>query len=90
MTTGKRPISVRLEPELETALDEYCARSGVTRSHAVQEGLAQYLVSRQGPTLSSLAEAILPSLPPLSTSGRAPRPARQQRYREYVREKRRR
>jgi hypothetical protein len=87
MTNGKRPISVRLDPALEAALDDYCARSGVTRSHAVHEGLAQYLVSRQGPTLSSLAEAILP---PLNTSGSTPRPARQQRYREYVREKRRR
>lgn len=89
MTKGNRPISVRLDPGLEVALDDFCARAGVTRSHAVQEGVAQYLATRQGPSLSSLAEDILP---PLASAGtdHAPRPARQQRYREHVREKRRR
>jgi hypothetical protein len=90
MTRPSRPISVRLDVALEAALDEYCARAGVTRSFAVQEGLAQYLVSRQGPTLSSLAEEILPPLPAAGAAQRKPRRPRQQRYREYVREKRRR
>ena len=89
MTTGNRPISVRLDAGLEAALDDYCARAGVTRSYAVQEGLAQYLAARQGPSLSSLAEDILPPLAS-AKADRAPRPARQQRYREHVREKRRR
>jgi hypothetical protein len=89
MTSTRRPLSVRLEPGLEAALDAYCARAGITRSHAVQEGLAQYLVTRQGPTLSSLAEGVLPPISAVETEP-APRTARQLRYREYVREKRRR
>lgn len=89
MTDPRRPLSVRLDPGLEAALDEYCARAGVTRSYAVQEGIAQYLASRQGPTLSSLAEAILPPLPARQPAGSSRRP-RQVRYREHVREKRRR
>ena len=88
MTRHSRPISVRLDAALEAALDEYCARTGVTRSLAVQEGLAQYLVSRQGPTLSSLAEEILPPPTAATAARRKPRTPRQQRYREYVREKR--
>lgn len=89
MTDPRRPLSVRLDPGLEAALDDYCARAGVTRSYAVQEGIAEYLASRQGPTLSSLAEAILTPLPARQPSG-SPRRPRQVRYREHVREKRRR
>jgi predicted transcriptional regulator len=37
------PITVRLEPTLEDALDRYCAAEGVTRSLVVQESLARYL-----------------------------------------------
>jgi len=88
MTSRRRPISVRLDPSLEASLDSYCARAGVTRSYAVQEGIAQYLALRHGPTLSDLAEQILPA--PAPTTATNKRPARQQRYREYVREKRRR
>lgn len=90
MTRQNRPISVRLDAELEAALDAFCARAGVTRSHAVQEGLTQYLVSRHGPTLSSLAEEILPPAPDIPVIQANPRKSRQQRYREHVREKRRR
>lgn len=89
MTSPSPPLSVRLDAELTTALDAYCARAGVTRSYAIQESLAQYLVSRQGPTLSSLAEALLPPLPEAPPAN-PPRESRQIRYREHVREKRRR
>lgn len=89
MTKPNRPISVRLEAGLEAALDDYCARTGVTRSYAVQEGLTEYLVSRQGPTLSSLAEAILPRPAPARKDA-VQHLSRQQRYREYVRAKHRR
>ena len=87
MTARKRPISVRLDASLEAALDSYCLRAGVTRSRAVKEGVAQYLASRQGPTLSSLAEHILPP-PARPREESPPRVARQQRYREYARAKR--
>jgi hypothetical protein len=89
MTKQKRPISVRLDAGIEAVLDSYCIRAGVTRSHAVNEGMAQYLASRVGPTLSSLAEQILPPMPPTAAEA-MPRAPRQQRYRERVREKRRR
>jgi hypothetical protein len=88
MTKPRSLLSVRLDPALAKALDRLCAESGTTRSHVVQQGLAQYLVTRSGPTLGSLAEAVLPPVPKRTT--RAARPSRQRRYREYVREKRRR
>ncbi len=51
--------------------------------------LLHYAWSQQGPTLSSLAEEILPPPPTAATTNTKPRAPRQQRYREYVREKRR-
>jgi|GEM_PF-3020569 Ribbon-helix-helix protein, copG family. len=89
MTNARPLLSVRLDSTLAEALDDYCTESGATRSQVVQEGLAQYLVSRVGPTLSSLAEALLP---PLRAAKTAPKPqnSRQKRFRDYVREKRRR
>jgi len=87
MTASTPPISVRLDPALAQALDEYCARTGETRSQVVQEGLAEYLVSRSGPTLSSLAEGVLPPLLDAKPAS-MPRPPRRKRYRDYVREKR--
>lgn len=89
MTTPRTLLSVRLDPSLAEALEEYCRDTGATRSSVVQEGITQYLVSRSGPSLSSFAEAILPPLAQV-TATRSKRPARQERYRRYVREKRRR
>jgi hypothetical protein len=88
MTASRAPLSVRLDPELADRLERHCAQTGATRSEVVQQSVAQYLVAQQGPTLGSLAEAILPA----ATKRAAPRPrtARQKRFREYVREKRRR
>lgn len=83
------PISVRLDPALAKALAEYCARTGATRSGVVQESLAEYLLSRSGPTLSALAEAVLPP-PGEAGPERAGRAGRANRYRDYVRAKRRR
>jgi predicted DNA-binding protein len=88
MTTSRSLLSVRLEPELAAALDRYCAQTGRTRSHVVQQGLASYLVEQVGPTLGTLADAVLPRVP--KRAARQPRGSRQERFREYVREKRRR
>ena len=88
MTKPRSLLSVRLDPALAEALDRYCAQTGATRSHAVQQGIAQYLVVQTGPTLGSLAEAVLPAAP--KRASRAARPSRQKRFRDYVREKRRR
>ena len=88
MTKTIPPLSVRLDPALAQALVRHCAQSGKTRSVVVQQSVAQYLVSQSGPTLSSLAEAVLP--PAAAPAARRGRAARQKRYRDYVREKRRR
>jgi hypothetical protein len=89
MTDEAPPISVRLDPALARALEEYCARTGATRSRVMQESVAEYLLSRSGPSLSGLAEAVLPPLGEPSPP-RPARAARGNRYRDYVRAKRRR
>jgi hypothetical protein len=88
MTKPSPLLSVRLDPVLAETLDRHCEQTGQTRSHVVQQGIAQYLVAQTGPTLGSLAEAVLPPAP--RQAARATRPSRQRRYRDYVREKRRR
>jgi len=88
MTKTGRLLSVRLDPALAAALERHCAQTGATRSRVVQQSVAQYLVVESGPTLGSLAEAVLPDVP--KRRARAARPSRQQRFRDYVREKRRR
>ena len=87
MTKARPLLSVRLDPALAEALDRHCGQTGLTRSHVVQQGVAQYLVHQTGPTLGSLAEAVLPPAP---KRPRSARPSRQRRFRDYVREKRRR
>lgn len=88
MTKPRSLLSVRLDPALAAALDRHCEQTGETRSHAVQQGVAQYLVAQTGPTLGSLAEAVLPPFP--DRAARTTRRTRQRRFRDYVREKRRR
>ena len=88
MTAARHLLSVRLDPELAEALERHCAQTGASRSHVVKQSVAQYLVARTGPTLSSLAEAILP--PARRRAAHAVRAPRQKRFRDYVREKRRR
>lgn len=43
------PLTVRLDPTLEQALERYCAGNNVSKSLVVQESLAAYLVSRAPP-----------------------------------------
>ena len=86
MTKAGTMLSVRLDPALAAALERHCAQTGATRSRVVQQSMAQYLVAQSGPTLGDLAEALLP--PPTKRRARAPRPSRQQRFRDYVRDKR--
>jgi hypothetical protein len=88
MTKPRALLSVRLDPALAEALDRHCEQTGLTRSHVVQQGVAQYLVVQTGPTLGGLAEAVLPAAP--KRVARTARPSRQRRFRDYVREKRRR
>ncbi len=102
MTKNGTMISVRLDPALAAALERHCAQTGATRSRVVQQSMAQYLVAHSGPTLGQLAEALLPPLPKRAAgsarpsrrpsraapSSRAAIPSRQQRFRDYVRDKR--
>jgi len=88
MTKPRALLSVRLDLVLAEALDRHCEQTGLTRSHVVQQGVAQYLVVQTGPTLGGLAEAVLPAVP--KRVARTTRPSRQRRFRDYVREKRRR
>ena len=88
MTKPRALLSVRLDLTLAEALDRHCEQTGLTRSHVVQQGVAQYLVVQTGPTLGGLAEAVLPAVP--KRVARTTRPSRQRRFRDYVREKRRR
>jgi hypothetical protein len=86
MTNTRPPLSIRLDPALAEALERHCAQTGATRSRVVQQSMAQYLVAQSGPTLGELAEALLPAL--AKRRARAARPSRQQRFRDYVRDKR--
>jgi hypothetical protein len=93
MTKTGTMVSVRLDAALAAALERHCAQTGATRSRVVQQSMAQYLVAQSGPTLGQLAEALLPPLPKRRSrtarlSPSAARPARQQRFRDYVRDKR--
>ena len=55
-------LTVRLDPTLATALDRYCAATGTTKSHVVQESVAAYLISASQPAAPRGAqEASLPS-----------------------------
>ena len=99
MTKIGTMVSVRLDPALAAALERHCAQTGATRSRVVQQSMAQYLVAQSGPTLGELAEALLPPLPKrrsrtarpslrAARPSRAAPPSRQQRFRDYVRDKR--
>jgi hypothetical protein len=44
-------LTVRLPPQLENDLDAYSSSNGLTKSHVVQQALAQYLVhAKKGAT----------------------------------------
>lgn len=86
--TGRSLLSVRLDPDLAEALERHCEQTGATRSQVVKQSVAQYLITRTGPTLGSLAEIALARVP--SRGSHAKRAPRQRRFRDYVREKRRR
>jgi ribbon-helix-helix CopG family protein len=88
MTKPPALLSVRLDPALAAALERHCAHTGASRSQVVKQSLAQYIVEESGPTLGSLAEAVLPPL--ARRAARAARPRRQKRFRDYVRAKHRR
>lgn len=50
--------SVRLTPGVEQSLVSYCAQAGVSKSHVLQEALAQYLMHPARSELRAPPEAI--------------------------------
>ena len=59
-------LTVRLKPELETALELHCAERGVTKSRVVQEVLAEYLIrppARRNSRRTAAAAATLQAEP---------------------------
>lgn len=58
-------LTVRLKPELESALELHCAERGVTKSVVVQEVLAEYLARppqpKRGRAAAGAADAQEPS-----------------------------
>jgi hypothetical protein len=41
------PKSLRLGTELEKLLERYCAETGETTSHAIRQGVAEYVARKQ-------------------------------------------
>ena len=41
------PKSLRLGPDLEKAIDRYCAQTGETTSAVIRQSVAEYIVRRQ-------------------------------------------
>lgn len=56
-------LTVRLKPELESALESYCAARGVTKSLVVQQVLAEYLVRPQTARYKRRAAATRGAMP---------------------------
>lgn len=56
-------LTVRLKPELESALELHCAERGVTKSLVVQEVLAEYLARPTGGKRQRGAAPALPDKP---------------------------
>lgn len=49
-------LTVRLSQKLEDALDEFTSTNGVTKSHVVQEALAEYLVRTEPAAVRQTSE----------------------------------
>lgn len=79
------PLSLRLDPQLEARVNEYCRRTGLSKSKLISLGLHAYLDAHAAPTLHELGEDLFPQ--PGNGSGDASE-TRGSRYRRYVREKR--
>jgi len=79
------PISVRLGEGLESRINEYCRQTGASKSHVVQQGVADYLDAHALPTLHDLGKDLFPAGG--NSRGDASE-SHAKRYREYVRAKR--
>ena len=79
------PLSVRLDDELESRLNQYCRQTGVSKSHVLQQGVSEYLDTHALPTLYDMGKDLFPAGG--NSRGDASE-TRARRYREYVRAKR--
>ena len=53
------PLSVRLDPELESRIDAHSKETGLPKSRIIARGVSEYLDMHTGPTLYELALDIL-------------------------------
>ncbi len=79
------PLSVRLDADLESRINEYCRQTGVSKSRVVKQGVAEYLDAHALPTLHDMGKDLFPAGG--NSRGDASE-TRAKRYREYVRAKR--
>ena len=79
------PLSVRLDKELESRINEYCRQTGASKSHVVQQGVAEYLDAHALPTLHDMGKGLFAAGG--DSRGDASE-TRAKRYRDYVRAKR--
>lgn len=79
------PLSLRLDPQLEARINEYCRRTGLSKSRLITLGLEEYLDAKTTPTLFELGKGLFAEEG--SGSGNKSE-TRGRRYRGYVRAKR--
>jgi predicted DNA-binding protein len=78
------PLSLRLDPELESRINAYCAQTGMSKSKLISLGVKDYLDTHATPTLYELAKDLLPE-PKAGASDKSE--TRASRYRDYVKRK---
>ncbi len=79
------PLSVRLDADLESRINEYCRQTGVSKSRVGKQGVAEYLDAHALPTLHDMGKDLFPAGG--NSRGDASE-TRAKRYRDYVRAKR--
>jgi predicted transcriptional regulator len=80
-------LTVRLKPDLESALEMHCAERGVTKSLVVQEVLAEYLARtelRREPAATSAAYRAFEAAGFIGAGRSDGRPADKARVREVI------
>lgn len=75
------PLSLRLKPELEQRIAEYCARTGMSKSALIARGVREFLDAHASPTAYELGRDVFEKIG--SGNGDASRTIRE-RFRAYA------
>lgn len=75
------PLSLRLRPELEQRIAEYCARTGMSKSAVIARGVREFLDAHASPTPYELGKDVFEQTG--SGKGDSSRMVRQ-RFRDYA------